>query len=299
MTLPVETELERLLERIACDRDFEASLAHLRDARFLAERCRGGGAAARRVSDDLELACAQVRGRVEEYRSEMSARVREGSLRGDELFELLHGLSAHTLDPTAPHLGDEPADIWLELVFGTDGGFDGHAAPGEEMIHYDPSPVSTTLALRRAGWFGEGRVFIDLGSGIGRVPILAALLGEGRCVGVELDAALAHTSLAVVESLAVLRVEFREGDARLVAIEDGTDFFLFTPFVGGVLDAVIDRLERLAERRPIRVASLGPSTRRLLRSPAFEANHPSASPFCLVVLESRANLVRGDFRNEG
>jgi len=41
-------------------------------------------------------------------------------------------------------------------------------------------------------------------------------------------------------------------------LSEGTVFYLYTPFTGGILRTVLDRLRREAARRAIRVCTFGP-----------------------------------------
>lgn len=184
--------------------------------------------------------------------------------RGPERIESLARLSAHPLDDS-PHLGDEPLDAFVEALLGTGGRFDGGASPGEEMIHYDPSPASAALVLARRGWFDAGETFVDLGSGTGRVVTLGMLLGRGRIVGIEIDEALVRVHRESAARLG-LEPEIRAQDARTAELADGTRFFFFAPFVGSVLDAVLGRLRAIARERTIHVGSWGPSTTAIARA---------------------------------
>jgi hypothetical protein len=56
-------------------------------------------------------------------------------------------------------------------------------------------------------------------------------------------------------------------DAREADYAGGTVFFMFTPFVGSMLQAVLDRLYREAKRRPIRVCTFGPCTLEVAKQP--------------------------------
>jgi hypothetical protein len=55
-------------------------------------------------------------------------------------------------------------------------------------------------------------------------------------------------------------VEFIHADARQADYDDGTMFYLYTPFRGEMLRQVLRRLEAQAERRRIRVCTYGPCT---------------------------------------
>lgn len=283
----VRRELEAYRAVLSHGADFRRRLELGRSLGELDEGCRAKGPKARELRAEIaEL----VRNLAERNRTEVDevvTAIASGELRGTRLVEMLAGLSDHPLDATRPHFGDEPLDHYLEELLGTHRRFDGGAPPGEEMIHYDPSPASATLALARLSWFDPGEVFVDVGSGTGRVTVLAALLGEARCVGVEIDASLAQVSIAAARRLGASNIEVRIGDARTVPLEDGTAFFFFAPFVGSVLDEVLSRLEAIARQRPIRVGSWGPSTQRIAQAPFLVPDHdPPYGPFDLATFRS-------------
>lgn len=127
-----------------------------------------------------------------------------------------------------------------------------------EMVAYQPAAARAIVELM--SHVQPTDTFYDLGSGLGRVAILVALLCGARAVGVELEpgfCAYARRSAALVGAQ---RAEFIEGDAREVSLSAGDVFFLYTPFRGGVLRAVLERLHALSMCKPIVVCSLGPST---------------------------------------
>ena len=136
-----------------------------------------------------------------------------------------------------------------------------------EMVFYQPTPVRHTLEMIRLSELGEGDVLIDLGSGLGHVPILASILTGARTIGVEIDPALRRCASECAQRLGLGRVTFLEGDAREADLSLGTVFHLYTPFTGAMLRAVLDRLQSEAERRAIRVCSLGPCASAVAEEP--------------------------------
>ncbi len=127
-----------------------------------------------------------------------------------------------------------------------------------EMVFYQPTPARHILEMIRASELGEDDVLIDLGSGLGHVPMLASILTGARAIGIEVDAAYVHYARECAASLELERVTFVEADAREADLSAGTVFHLYTPFTGGMMRAVLDRLRNEGERRAIRVCTLGP-----------------------------------------
>jgi hypothetical protein len=97
---------------------------------------------------------------------------------------------------------------------------------------------------------------IDLGAGLGKVVLLAHLLTGARARGVELQPELVARSRSAAQKLGV-EVELEQGDARDAALETGTVFYLYAPFIGAALRQVLARLERVAHERAIVICALG------------------------------------------
>lgn len=284
--MEVAVELASLRAALPRDPGFGDLWAVRSSLGLLAERCRSLGARGRTEVASVEGALAEVEASLDAHVARTTRAIAQGTLRGERLFDALAALTSHPLDLGTPHVGDDPADFLIERVFGTCGRFDGGASPGPEMIHYEPSPVSATLALARLGWFAPGTTFVDVGSGTGRVPIVASLLSGVRTVGVEIDERLARVATNVAARLGA-DVDVRLGDARTAPIEDGDAFFFFAPFIGGVLDSVLDRLARVANEKRLRIGSWGPSSELIAACGAFEAEQPSFGPFDLVTFRTR------------
>lgn len=206
-----------------------------------------------------------LRRRLERVDAALFARLRElirdGRLRGEALRrELLH-LAPPSSDGDANGgydaldaliagvLLDEPppATVRPELQ-----GWD------PEMVPYQPTPARVVLEL--AGHVLADDVFYDLGAGLGQVCVLIHLLSGVRAVGVEVDPALWACGERLARGLRLGGVTFMAGDARRADLTPGTLFFLYTPFTGALLDAVLARLCQVAAIHPIRLASYGPCT---------------------------------------
>jgi histone methylation protein DOT1 len=129
-----------------------------------------------------------------------------------------------------------------------------------DMIFYQPTPARIILELIHQLHPVADDLFFDLGSGLGHVPILVNLLADIRTTGVEIEDAYFRYSTDCLKKLGLADVEFIHADARQVAYDDGTIFYLYTPFQGEILRQVLGQLEALSKRRPIRVCAYGPCT---------------------------------------
>jgi len=112
--------------------------------------------------------------------------------------------------------------------------------------HYLPSPVELVRELLRGlNIRHEDYVFVDLGSGKGRVLLLAAELPFKGVIGVEFSSELHAIALSNIERMAAdhrgIRAEI--GNAAQFPIPDTNSvIFLANPFSGPVLDAVIGNI---------------------------------------------------------
>lgn len=129
-----------------------------------------------------------------------------------------------------------------------------------EMVSYQPTPARHIFDLVDRTQLTERDVLIDLGSGLGHVPLLASICTGTRSIGVELEAAYVKCARQSAYELNLRNVTFIHQDAREADLSCGTIFCLYTPFVGTILRAVLDSLRREAVNREIRVCTFGPCT---------------------------------------
>jgi precorrin-6B methylase 2 len=133
------------------------------------------------------------------------------------------------------------------------------------MVFYQPTPARHIFQMLARLALGEDDVLIDLGSGLGHVPLLVAIATPARSIGVEWQGAYVAAARQCAQELGLARARFVQGDAREADLSAGTVFYLYTPFGGDMLRAVLDRLQVEARRRPIRVCTLGPCTQSVAR----------------------------------
>jgi hypothetical protein len=127
---------------------------------------------------------------------------------------------------------------------------------GPDRVRYKPTPW---LTLRRAlplGSVNSDDVFLDYGSGMGRVVFQAAMRYPfKRVIGVELAADLHRIAEGNIDRnrhrLRCRAVEFVHGDALAYEVpDDVTVVFLANPFTGDTFAAVVDRVLASVDRRP-------------------------------------------------
>ncbi|MBT2116296.1 hypothetical protein KK141_14535 [Dyella sp. LX-66] len=130
-----------------------------------------------------------------------------------------------------------------------------------EMVFYQPTPARHIFELIRRAELSEHDVVMDMGSGLGIVPMLVAMTTAARAIGVEREQAYIDAAQRCAQNLGVARVAFECRDAREADFSKATVFYLYTPFTGEVMRSVLDAIRREAAQRPVRIASFGPCTK--------------------------------------
>lgn len=134
------------------------------------------------------------------------------------------------------------------------------AEPAAEMVFYQPTPARHIFDLIDRLALDERDVLVDLGSGLGHVPLLVSICTNAHCIGIELEAAYVDGARRCARALKLSHATFVQQDARAADFSVGTVFYLYTPFTGTVLRTVLDALRGEAAHRSIRVCSFGPCT---------------------------------------
>lgn len=104
-------------------------------------------------------------------------------------------------------------------------------------------------------------VFIDYGSGMGRVPLFAANYPFKKVIGVELSDKLNQVAIQnlklVQDKLVCKNVEIYEGDARVYPVpNDATIIYFFMPFGVDILSEVLNKIHDSVIHSPRKVTIL-------------------------------------------
>ncbi len=160
--------------------------------------------------------------------------------RAGQRFDAEHGVTTEAL----VFLGElDPDAIGPSLEFAT---------------HYEPTPVAQAEALLNASPLRpENATFVDLGAGMGRVVMLAARRPFRAVIGVEISPALVEIAR---ENLATARDPLRVArDVKIVGADagqyvfprGGLVVFMYNPFRGSVLGAVVSNVRETSEDREV------------------------------------------------
>ncbi|MEI7037836.1 methyltransferase domain-containing protein [Fulvimonas yonginensis] len=172
--------------------------------------------------------------------------------------------------------GGEGYDALDELVAGVLRSPDPGEVPAlpPEMVFYQPTPARHVLDMLLRLNLHAGDVLVDLGAGLGHVPLLAAACTAARAVGIEIAPAYVASARSAARALGLDRAHFLAQDARAADLSTGTVFFLYTPFRGTVLRAMLDALRAEAAHRNLRLCSFGPCTLALADEPWLRTDAP-------------------------
>lgn len=143
-----------------------------------------------------------------------------------------------------------------------------------EMVHYQPTPARRIFDLLDLCRLQANDVLVDLGAGLGHVPLLTAICTNARSIGIERERTYVHSARQAATALKLERADFVCQDLRDSDLAAGTVFYLYTPVTGSLLHDLLGRLEAEAKQRPIRICSLGPCTHVLAQMPWLRAAHP-------------------------
>lgn len=280
-------------ERLAVETNLSARNDALDFVAFAEEFVRLNGKAADLTT--LKKRLAAFRQRLTVINAELFRRIRAEIREGRYLPYSLHFEFNQYTDyipgkKGAAHVGPDALDVLLDGVLGLTGHLGGITPPHPDMIQYEPTPARVILDMADNAGPQPGDVFYDIGAGAGRAPILFHLVTGVKAIGVEIDSHLCSLARECASRLGLADVEFVAADAREVDYAGGTIFFMFTPFKGAIFQAVLDKLRRVSESRPIRVCTYGACTEWAAQLPWLRGAGAD-SPFELAIFHSAPKAV--------
>jgi SAM-dependent methyltransferase len=155
------------------------------------------------------------------------------------------------------------ADFWFDWRYGTEtrrvvdvDSLGTDSANRMHAIHYQPTKARPFRRLLRRLRLPDEAVFVDFGSGKGRVLLLAAEAGLRRVVGIDFCPRLCAVARRNVEIFrrkvpALAPVEVIEADVTAHRLrDDETVFFFYNPFDGVILGRVLEQIRQSLARRP-------------------------------------------------
>ncbi len=232
-------------------------------ARGKAAQAYGARAAALRAR--LEAVNARYFGRVRHW-------MRQDQVFGEPVRALLGRYSRYGQpDDSALHMDYEPADALVDGVLELDAFAGSPSVEHPDIVHLEDTPVRVLLDLVDHVPLEQGDCFCDLGAGLGRAAIVVHWLTGAPACGIEIQPDYHAFSRRLAASFGLDQVTFVLADAREADLSAGTVFYLFTPFKGRILRAVLDRLRARAQQGPITVCTYGAVSLIVAQEPWLQA----------------------------
>lgn len=183
------------------------------------------------------------------HHAEMRSQIASGALRGAALRQIVEKVPLLDRD----HFVEELLGIAYPPL--------DEPTRAPELVHYAPSGLEEILHAFDTCRLGPDDRFLDLGSGMGKVAMLATLLTGAKARGVEHDPALVASAREACTALSLDDVTFDRCDAREASVDQADVVFMYVPFVGSVLADVMTRLAHAmrGRRRFVCCAPLDPA----------------------------------------
>jgi len=278
---PTLMEPQQMTARLAALHRLDACLPLLPAADENASELHGR---ARTLSDRLETANLAVH-------EAIRAEIRSGA-RPDMLLHWAHALmDRNSARPSGVHHYDS-LDELVTGVLGFDEPEDSGIRPEPEKVLYQPTPARLIFNLLEETRLTANDVLVDLGSGMGHVPLLAAICTPAHCIGIEVEQAYIDRARQCAQRLHLRRAHFIRQDARDADCKAGTVFYLYTPFSGSILRRVLDRLRHEASTRTFRVCTYGPCAETVAREPWLKAEQEPQAQRITVFATRAASSTR-------
>ena len=113
-----------------------------------------------------------------------------------------------------------------------------------KLAPYYPTPETIVAQMLQLGGLKAGEKMYDLGSGDGRIVIMAAQRFHAEAIGVELDADLCHQSLARIAKLGLQKTaRIIHGDLLMqnYSSADLVTVYLLPESINGKVEPLLDR----------------------------------------------------------
>jgi hypothetical protein len=201
---------------------------------------------------------------------------------------LLHWIERCSGNINTPHPG-LGYDVLDELISGILQAREPEIAPlrlPPDMVFYQPTPARHILQFIRLSALTESDTLVDLGSGLGHVPILASILTGAQCIGIEAQQTYISSARDCAAALHLHRVKFIHQNASEANLAAGTVFYLYTPFTGNTLKMVLQNLHNISKQQVITICTLGPCTLTVANEPWLAAT-PAPDPDQITLFRSR------------
>lgn len=190
----------------------------------------------------------------------LRANIQIGEYRGADFMQMIREYVGEEAFNAPADIGYSPLDFFLHELLFSDPLPQETLVREPDMVGYQPTPAHIVFDLIEKARLTREDIFFDLGSGLGQVSLLVHLLSGVAVRGLEVEPTFCQYARACAEFFHFPHVVFLEADARKADYSDGTVFFLYTPFMGKMLEEVLGQLRQVSQTRPIKVFTYGPCT---------------------------------------
>ena len=187
-------------------------------------------------------------------------KIRSGAFRGAAFRKIVQRYLGHYISDEASvePTGYDNLDLFINGILSHQP-FPEPTKPLEpEMVFYQKTPARVVFDMADKAELRSGDVFFDIGSGLGQVVILTNLISNAQARGVEYEPAYCNYAAACAQQLSLPEVEFINSEAQNADYSKGTVFFMYTPFNGKMMEAVLEALKKRSKKKVIKVFTYGP-----------------------------------------
>ncbi|MGY4385362.1 hypothetical protein ACVWYN_002400 [Pedobacter sp. UYP24] len=152
-------------------------------------------------------------------------------------------------------------DIFLNRILSATTVNEAKRALEPEMVFYQKTPARIIIAISKK--INHDDVFFDIGCGVGQAVILVNLISGAKAIGIEFEPEFCNYGTEVALKLELKDTSFFNEDARNADYSTGTVFFLYTPFIGKMMQEVLVLLHQVSLKKEIRIFTYGPCSKTI------------------------------------
>ena len=126
------------------------------------------------------------------------------------------------------------------------------------MVYYQKTPARIVFEMADYCVHDAEEIFVDIGSGLGQVVILMQLLTGMTSTGIEFEPSYCQYARGCASALGLPETHFINENALQADYSKAKIFFLYTPFVGAMMQQVLELLRNESLKRTFHVFTYGP-----------------------------------------
>jgi hypothetical protein len=217
----------------------------------------------------LKQAAEDLKHRLEEIDlrlfDELREKIRAGDHTGPFFTKMVEEYLGYdvTDEGHANEIGYDNLDIFINGLLSRGNVPEPLMEPEPEMVFYQKTPSRIIFQLAVAASIKPTDVFIDVGSGLGQVNMLINLISGAVSIGIEWEPAYCDYATVCAAALNLTNLAFINTDARKADFSTGTIFFMYTPFLGSMMQDVLNTLKQESQKRLIRIFTYGSCSRQV------------------------------------